>query len=138
MGFHPYLYFDGDCAAAFEHYQEVFDGEALVMKGTDAPPDAGIPPDRVDRVMHVSLMTADGELLMGSDSFDDSFSPMAGSFVHYATDDLERGKAVLAGVSEGGEVLVEGRSEFWTPFWGAAVDRFGIRWQVSVEGEPPA
>lgn len=137
MTFHPYLYFDGTCREAFTFYQQVFGGELVVMDGTEAPPDAGIPEDKRDLVMHAALMNGD-ELLMASDSYDDEFTPMNGSYVHYSTDDLDRAKSIFDSLCDGGEIQVPGRSEFWTPFWGMCRDRFGINWQISVEQEPPA
>ena len=132
MAFHPYLYFGGNCREAFTRYQEIFGGELTVMDGTEAPPDAGIPADKADLVMHAALMNGD-ELLMASDSYDEEFTPPAGVFVHYATTDLDRAKSIFADLSEGGKVHMAGKEEFWTPFFGVVTDRFGIPWQVSVE-----
>jgi PhnB protein len=132
MAFHPYLFFAGNCREAFTRYQELFGGELTVMDGTAAPPDAGIPADKVDLVMHASLMSGD-ELLMASDSYDDDFSPPIGMFVHYTTTDLDRAKAIFDGLSEGGDVQSPGQEEFWTPFFGVVTDRFGTPWQISVE-----
>ena len=135
MAFHPYLYFDGNCREAFERYREIFGGELMVMDGTQAPPDAGIPPDKVDLVMHASLM-GDGELLMASDSYDDDFTRPTGMFVHYATTDIDRAKRIFAGLAEGGEIHVDGHEEFWTPFYASVTDRFGTPWQISVDSAP--
>ena len=131
MAFHPYLYFNGNCREAFTRYQEIFGGELIVMDGHQAPPDAGIPEDKRDLVMHAALTNGD-ELLMASDSYGD-FAPAAGTWVHYATTDMDRAKAIFAGLSDGGRVNQEGREEFWTPFYGSCTDRFGVSWQVSVE-----
>ncbi|MEZ5342063.1 MAG: hypothetical protein R2706_11625 [Acidimicrobiales bacterium] len=65
MAFHPYLYFGGNCREAFTRYQEVFGGELIILDGTQAPPDAGLPSDKVDLVMHAALKNGD-ELLMAS------------------------------------------------------------------------
>lgn len=135
MAFHPYLYFDGNCREAFTRYQEIFGGELIVMDGTQAPPDAGIPDDKKHLVMHAAITNGD-ELLMASDAYDE-YTPATAMWVHYSTDDLERAKAIFAGLSEGADVRVEGHEEFWTPFFGALVDRFGIPWQVSVEQAMP-
>lgn len=132
MAFHPYLYFDGNCREAFTRYQEIFGGELMIMDGTQAPPDAGIPEDKKHLVMHAGLINGD-ELLMASDSYDDDFSPASATWVHYSTTDLDRAKAVFDGLSDGAEVHMPGHEEFWTPFFGALIDRFGIPWQVSVE-----
>lgn len=135
MPFHPYLYFDGNCRHAFTRYQEIFGGELVVMDGTEAPPDAGIPEDKRDLVMHAALMHGD-ELLMASDSYDDDFSPAAGMFVHYSTTDLDRAKTIFEALADGGEVHMPGQEEFWTPFFGVCTDRFGTPWQISVEQQP--
>lgn len=132
MAFHPYLYFGGNCREAFTRYQEVFGGELIIMTGTDAPPDAGIPADKAELVMHAALMAPD-QLLMASDSYDDDFAPPAGMFVHYSTTELDRAETVFAALAEGGDVHVPGQAEFWTPFFGVLTDRFGTPWQVSVE-----
>ncbi len=43
----PYLLaLGGNCREAFTRYQEIFGGELVVMDGTEAPPDAGIPADK--------------------------------------------------------------------------------------------
>jgi PhnB protein len=73
------------------------------------------------------------ELLMASDSYDDDFSPTPGMFVHYTTTDVDRAKTIFADLSAGGTIVMEGQAQFWTPFYGAAVDRFGTPWQISVE-----
>ena len=39
MAFRPYLFFGGDCRAAFTRYQEIFGGELLIMRMGDAPAD---------------------------------------------------------------------------------------------------
>ncbi len=132
MPFHPYLYFGGNCREAFTRYQQIFGGELTVMDGTEAPPDAGIPADKADLTMHASLNNGD-ELLMGSDSYDDEFTPPASIFVHYSTTDLDQAKGVFADLSEGAEIHMPGQEEFWTPFFGVLTDRFGTPWQVSVE-----
>jgi PhnB protein len=132
MGFHPYLYFDGNCHEAFTQYHEIFGGNLIIMRGNEAPPDAGIPEDKRDLVMHASLLI-DGALLMASDSYNDSYAPMAGMSVHYSTHDLDHAKEVFAALADGGTVHAEGRAEFWTPYYGSCTDRFGTPWQISVE-----
>ena len=135
MPFHPYLYFAGNCREAFDRYHEIFGGELMVMTGHDAPPDAGIPADKVDLVMHAAIINGD-ELLMASDSYDDDFAPSAATWVHYSTTDIDKARSVFAQLAEGGETHGQGE-EFWTPFFGTCTDRFGTPWQVSVEIEQP-
>ncbi|MGI9646026.1 MAG: VOC family protein [Ilumatobacteraceae bacterium] len=131
MAFHPYLYFDGNCREAFTRYQEIFGGELNIMTGTDAPPDAGIPADKQDLVMHASLWHGDA-LLMASDSYDDAPAGITGIVVHYNTDDIDRAKAIFAALADGGDARMEG-PQFWTPYFGVCTDRFGTPWQISVD-----
>ncbi len=132
MAFHPYLYFDGNCREAMTRYHEVFGGDLVIMDGTEAPPDAGIPDDKRDLVMHAAITNGD-ELLMASDAYDDDFAPAAAMWVHYSTTDIDRAKAIVEGLSDGADVRVAGQAEFWTPFYASLVDRFGTPWQISVE-----
>lgn len=136
MGFHPYLYFDGNCREAFTQYQEIFGGELIVMDGNEAPPDAGIPEGKRDLVMHAGLKVGD-ELLMASDSYEETFTPPGGTVVHYATTDLDRATSIFAGLSEGGQVTMPAEAVFWSPFFGCVTDRFGVPWQISVEQAEP-
>lgn len=131
MSFHPYLYFGGNCREAMTRYQEIFGGEMTVMDYADAPPGTDVPDDKRHLVMHVSLMTEEG-LLMASDTTGDDFTPANTMYVHLATDDPERGVAVFGALKQGGQVQMEG-PQFWTPFYGQCIDRFGIGWQVSVD-----
>ncbi|MEM7325293.1 MAG: VOC family protein [Actinomycetota bacterium] len=131
MAFHPYLYFNGDCREAFTRYQELFGGELMILDGTQAPP-GEIPEDKLDMVMHAALTTEDGALLMASDVYE-QYAPPAGMYVHYSTTDLDRGRAIFEGLSDGADVTSPGQEMFWTPFYGALTDRWGTRWQVSVE-----
>ncbi|HUW04383.1 MAG TPA: VOC family protein [Acidimicrobiales bacterium] len=131
MAFHPYLYFDGNCREAFTRYQEIFDGELMLMTGHEAPPGEA-PEGKEDLVMHVTLLV-DGAPLMASDSYDDDFAPANSTYVHYSTTDLDNAKKVFEALSEGGTVELPGGEVFWSPFFGVCVDRFGTNWQVSLE-----
>jgi PhnB protein len=131
MAFHPYLYFGGNCREAFTRYHEIFGGELTIMDYHDAPP-GSVPPDKMHLVMHASLNIGD-ESLMASDSYGDDFDPTSATHVHFSTADLEQAKAVFDQLSDGGIVTMPGEEQFWTPFYGMVIDRFGIPWQVNAE-----
>ena len=130
MSFHPYLYFGGNCREAMTRYQEIFGGELNIMEGSQAPPGA-VPEGKEHLVMHAGLQTGD-EVLMASDSYGDDFNQANTMYVHYTSEDHDRALSVFAALKEGGEVQMEG-PQFWTPFYGQCIDRFGIGWQVSLE-----
>ena len=136
MAFHPYLFFGGNCAEAFERYQEIFGGELTVMTMKDMPPsEEPIPADKEHYVMHAALMVGD-TLLMGSDDpTTDSFGPVQGMQVSFSTNDVGEAKRVFEALAEGGQVGLPIGETFWSPAFGMCTDRFGTPWMIGAEGE---
>ena len=65
-----YLSFDGQCEAAFKHYERILGGRiVLMMRYSEAPADAGVPqtPETANSIMHARLQVG-GRLLMGGDA----------------------------------------------------------------------
>ena len=137
MSFNPYLFFSGDCAEAFQHYQAVFGGELNVMKQSDVPEDSRMPGASADSVMHASIKLGDS-FLMGSDDPTGTGGPMAGLAVAYTSADEAEGKRVFDGLADGGEVTAPFGPTFWSKGFGMCTDRFGVPWMVDTAGEPAA
>lgn len=138
MSFAPYLHFQGTCADAMRFYADVFGAtDLMMMRYSEAPPDAGMSPGAgADGVMHASL-TAGGQYLMASD-----FPPgmpgeaQAAVSVTHATDDLKRAQQVFDRLLDGGtEVMVFGPT-FWSHGFGMLKDRFGTHWMVMGPDNP--
>jgi len=132
MSFHAYLFFDGDCRAAFTRYQEVFGGELEVLTMADAPAGEGMPGSSPDTVLHASLTVGDG-LLMGSDDPTTDQVQVQGVMVSYSAPDVDEARRVFAALSEGGQVNQEIIETFFSPAFGMCVDRFGTPWMVVSE-----
>ncbi len=133
MTFHAYLFFsDGKCKEAMTRYQEVFGGELQVMTFGELPPGAeSMPGADPDQVMHASLTVGDG-MLMGSDDPTGDGGARLGIAVSYSAPDIETGRQALDALSEGGEVQMPWEATFWSPGFGACVDRWGVSWMVDV------
>jgi PhnB protein len=136
MSFNPYLFFDGNCAEAFQRYQEIFGGELNVMKNADAPEGAGMPGAKPDDVMHVSLKVGDA-YLMGSDDPTGTGGPKVGAAVAYTAADEGEAKRAFDALADGGETTMPFSATFWSKGFGMCTDRFGVPWMVDTEGEPP-
>lgn len=134
MSFHAYVFFSGDCAAAFERYHEVFGGELNLMRNGDAPPDARMPGTDDSVVMHASLKVGDG-LLMGSDDPSGDAGPKVGFSVSYTAPNIATANRVFADLADGGQVTMPIQSTFWAPAFGMVVDRFGVPWMIDTELE---
>jgi PhnB protein len=127
----PYLAFDGNCEEAFEFYRSVFGGEfSDVNRFSEAP---GSDTADADKIMHISLPLAEGQILMGSDrpsemgpgTFGDSVS------LSIAPDDAGQARRVFDALSEGGKVTMPYERQFWGADFGMCIDRFGINWMVN-------
>jgi PhnB protein len=135
ISLNPYLGFKNSAREAMEFYQSVFGGElrASSFKEFGASTD----PSEDDLVMHSQLVTADGLVLMGSDTPDrmpynpgDNFSVSLSG----AAEDGEALRGYWSRLSEGGQVMVPLETAAWGDAFGMLKDRFGITWLVNIAG----
>jgi len=132
----PYLSFDGQCEAAFRHYEKVFGGTILMMmmRHADAPADAGVPqtPDTATRIMHARLKVGD-RLLMGGDAPPRSASKPQGFCVSIQVDDPVDAERIFRELGEGGVVQMPIGETFLARRFGMLIDKFGTPWMVNCE-----
>jgi len=68
MQINPYLFYNGDCEAAFKFYEKVLGAEIeLMLTHEGAPASMPIPPEWKLKIMHGRL-SIDGAIIMGSDA----------------------------------------------------------------------
>ncbi len=131
-----YLFFPGTCREAFETYGRVFDVAPEFMSFSDMPPEAqnAMPGVPADHVMHGSLKIGEG-WIYGSDDPSISTQEMAGCNVSLAFSTEAETRRVWDALSEGGEIRMPLKPEFFAPLYGAMSDRFGIRWMIMQDGQ---
>lgn len=134
MTLSTYLYFDGQCAEAFEFYKSVFGGDfAALMTFADGPPDFEYDDADKNKVMHVTLPVGDA-VLMGSDvakGYGEPPTPsnsFAISYTAKSTDDADR---IFSALAEGGAVTMPMDKMFWGDYFGMCKDKFSVHWMVS-------
>jgi len=138
MPLHPYLFFSGTAREAMTRYQEVLGGELEVMAFSEMPP--GEEPGMEmapDAVMHAGLTLGDGTLIMASDDPTGDGSGVKGVALHLSFADLDEVRRVFDELAAGGEVQMPLEPVFWSPLFGACVDRFGVSWMLSGEADQP-
>ena len=118
-------------------YADVFHTEKQkVLLFGDVPGDPGFPmtDETKKRVMHTFLVIG-GSQVMFSDvpegmplTVGDNISLVVG---FKDRDDL---KNVFEKLRVGGAVRMEMQETFWTKCYGYVVDKFGVGWQLSIEG----
>ena len=132
MKINPYLNFNGQCAEAFEFYQRVLGGNIMSSMTWGEMPDAEIPAEQQNRIMHISLQMGDA-WLMGADSPPDSYEKPQGINVALHYEEASEGERIFNSLAEGGNVVMPFQKTFWAAGFGMCVDRYGIPWLVNCE-----
>ncbi len=138
----PYLNFDGKAEEAFNFYKTIFGGDFAgnVMKMGEAPGFENLPDEEKNRVMHVSLPLAGGNVLMASD-----IVPSAGhklvqgnnNYISIFPESKEEADRLFGGLSDGGEVEMPMDMQFWGDYFGSFKDKFGVCWMINYSGSRP-
>jgi len=136
MSLSIYLFFDGDCAEAFDYYQSVFNGE-IMMRSTfaDAPPDMKVSESDKDKIMHISLRIGDS-VLMGSDGgggFGEKPAPGSNFAISYSPKTKAEADRIFSKLTADGQVTMALQETFWGAYFGQGKDKFGVGWMVHVE-----
>jgi PhnB protein len=130
-----YLSFDGQCEAAFKHYEKILGGRiAMMMRYADAPADAGVPqtPETANRTMHARLQIGD-RTLMGGDAPAQFASKRQGFCVSVQVDEPAEAERIFRELGEGGLVQMPMGETFWARRFGMLIDKFGTPWMVNCE-----
>jgi PhnB protein len=127
----PYLFYNGDCEAAFKFYEKVLGGKiGMLLRNEDAPADMPTPPERKQKIMHASL-SIDGHVLMGSDAPPEHFHKLQGFAVSLTVSDPAEAERKFKALCEGGSVNMPFGKTFFAKGFGMGVDPFGIPWMVN-------
>ncbi len=83
--------------------------------------------------MHAALNVGGGVIMASDDPTGDG-KPHKGVSVSYSAANAAECHRVFDALAEGGTVTMPVAETFWSPAFGACVDRFGVSWMVGVEG----
>lgn len=134
MELHPYLLFDGNAREALAFYAETFGKPVPEAMTFGAMPDQSWVTDaNRDRIAHVSLELGNVRLMISDTAGAEPFGGHAGMSISVMMDTVEEGAALMARLSEGGEITMPFAPTFWAKGFGACKDRFGVSWMVDVE-----
>ena len=134
MQLNTYLVFNGQCEEAFKFYEQCLGGKiAAMFTHAGTPAAEHVPPEWLNKIMHVRLEVGDS-VLMGSDAPPDRYKPPTGFSVNIAVGKPEEAERIFHALEEGGTVGMPLQQTFWAARFGMLVDRFGIPWMVNCEG----
>ena len=130
----PYLFFNGNCAAALEFYGKAIGAhvEGSMTYGT-SPAASHMPPAMHDKIIHAMFRIGDTQV-MASDCPPEQWggAPTGFSLCIGVTSAAEA-EALFAGLSDGGKVFMAMGPTFFAERFGSATDKFGIPWMVIFE-----
>ena len=133
MQLNPYLFFNGQCEAAFKFYAELLGGKIIaMMTHAGTPAENQVPPEWREKIIH-ARMAVGGQLLMGSDAPPGHFQQPQGFSVSLLVDEPEDAERIFHTLAENGTVKMPLQKTFWAIRFGMLVDRFGIPWMVNCE-----
>jgi PhnB protein len=135
MKINPYLFYGGNCEAAFKFYEKVLGGKIeMMLRNEEAPESMPAPPERKKQIMHARI-SINGEILMASDAPPDHFHKAQGFAVSLTVDDPAEAERKFKALSEGGTTNMPFGKTFFSKGFGMCVDQFGIPWMVNCPAE---
>jgi len=132
----PYLIFNGTCEAAFKFYQKVFGGEfCCVYRYKDMPPSEGKVDAKLrNKIMHTGLPIG-SMMLMGADTCPDKPVTSGDAMtLCVGAPSPDEAKRIFRALSARGKVAMPLAKTFFAELYGMATDRFGVCWQIMLEG----
>jgi PhnB protein len=131
MQVNPYLFYNGNCEAAFKYYEKVLGGKIeLLLRNEDAPEGVPYSPERKKKIMH-ARMSIEGQVLMASDAPPEHFHKPQGFSVSLTVKDPTEAERKFKALSEGGSVNMPFSKTFFSKGFGMCNDQFGIPWMVN-------
>lgn len=132
MQLEAYLFFDGHCEAAMEHYKSIFGGELDINRYGGSPIEAQVPAGYDEKVMHATLRTNGFSVMAADRPGGTKPGALQNISLSFATSDEAQGHAVFDKLADGGSVRMALAPAFWGGTFGMLTDRFGVDWMVSI------
>jgi len=133
MKVNPYLFFNGDCEAAFRFYEQHLGAKIdalLTHAGTPAAKE--VPPEWEKKILHGKLTIGD-DVLMASDAPPGRYQKPQGFFVSLSVKEPAGAERIFDALAEKGIVQMPIQETFWAVRFAMVVDRFGIPWMINCE-----
>jgi PhnB protein len=127
----PYLFYNGNCEAAFKYYEKVLGGKIeFLMRADEGPADMKPSPGHEKKIMH-ARMAIGSQILMASDAPPDHFHKPQGFAVSLTVTDLAEAEKTYKALAEGGSESMPFGKTFFSKGFGMCVDQFGAPWMVN-------
>ena len=130
----PYLSFRDNAREAMEFYQSVFGG--TLESSTFGEMNMADDPAEANKIMHSSLKTDNGFVLMASDTPASMNLDEGSSYsISLSGDDGELLRGYWDKLLDGGQMTLPLERAPWGDVFGMVNDKFGTSWMISIEGQ---
>jgi len=128
----PYLFYNGNCEAAFRYYEKVLGGKIeMMLRADEGPAEMKPEPGFEKKIMH-ARMSINGAPLMASDSPPQHSQKPQGFSVSLTVKDPAEAERKFKALSEGGNVTMPFGKTFFSKGFGMCIDQFGMPWMVNA------
>ena len=128
----PYLFYNGNCEAAFKYYEKVLGGKIeMMLRADEGPAEMKPEPGFEKKIMH-ARMSINGGPLMASDSPPQHSQKPQGFSVSLTVKDPAEAERKFKALAEGGNVTMPFGKTFFSNGFGMCIDQFGIPWMVNA------
>jgi PhnB protein len=135
LNINAYLHFMGKTEEAMNFYKSILGGEFTIFgRFRDVPGAENMNPEDQKKIMHISLTTKNGIVIMATDSLESMGQQVNfGNNVHLciqAESETEVDK-LFAALSAGGKVEMPVNKTFWGAYFGMCQDKYGVQWMIN-------
>ncbi|HJR66272.1 MAG TPA: VOC family protein [Gemmatimonadaceae bacterium] len=129
MKLYTYLNYGGNCRQAFEFYVEHLGGRITSLATHGELPEANVPPDWKDAVLHARMEIGE-TMLLGADIPPDRFQPMRSAYLTLMVDSIDEAERIYKLLTEGGQIFMPIEETFFAHRFAMLRDRFGTSWML--------
>jgi PhnB protein len=131
----PYLFYNGNCEAAFKFYEKTLGAKIEVMlRSEEASGSAPPPPGMEKKIMH-ARMSINDQVLLASDAPPEHFHKPQGFSISLTVADPAEAERKFAALCQGGSVNMPFGKTFFSRGFGMGTDQFGIPWMINCPME---
>ena len=135
MNLSPHLSFNGTCEEAFHFYAKALNGTVVTLLSYgESPMSESVPHDWKGKIVHATLQLQDG-VISGADAAPGEYQTPQGFQILFQPETEKESRRVFNELAIGGEIVVPLQETFWSPCYGALVDRFSVPWEISCESD---
>jgi PhnB protein len=132
MALRPTLFFTGNAESALNHYAAALGGVPEFTRFGGSPAASDVPDDYRNKVLYGIVRSPLGDVA-GMDAPPERAGEAGSNFaIALEVDDEQKAADVFAKLAEDGTVLMPFEQTFFARKFGMGIDKFGVRWMVTV------